>query len=116
MADKDGGLTDWNTNCRRLFALGIIVLVIYCIWPIYITPLRKIPGPSSENPFYGNLGTFLLEESPDLKWIQKYGNIIKYHGLFKPSLSQIQNQEITLNHVYEYIKPPKCWLMVLNCW
>ncbi|CAG8553644.1 17825_t:CDS:2 [Rhizophagus irregularis] len=54
--------------------------------------------------------------SPDLKWIQKYGNIVKYHGLFKPSLSQIQNQEITLNHVYEYIKPPKCWLMVLNCW
>ncbi|PKC17056.1 hypothetical protein RhiirA5_406334 [Rhizophagus irregularis] len=49
--------------------------------------------------------------SPDLKWIQKYGNIVKYHGLFKPSLSQIQNQEITLNHVYEYIKPPKCWLM-----
>ncbi|CAB4485818.1 cytochrome P450 [Rhizophagus irregularis DAOM 181602=DAOM 197198] len=95
------------------FVLGTIVWVIYkiYIWPIYITPLRKIPGPSSENPFYGNLRTFLLEENPDLKWIQKYGNIVKYHGLFNQPTLVIADtkliQEITLNHVYDYITPPK---------
>ncbi|PKY41588.1 cytochrome P450 [Rhizophagus irregularis] len=95
------------------FVLGTIVWVIYkiYIWPIYITPLRKIPGPSSENPFYGNLRTFLLEENPDLKWIQKYGSIVKYHGLFNQPTIVIADtkliQEITLNHVYDYIKPPK---------
>ncbi|CAB4407918.1 unnamed protein product [Rhizophagus irregularis] len=72
---------------------------------------RKIPGPSSENPFYGNLRTFLLEENPDLKWIQKYGSIVKYHGLFNQPTIVIADtkliQEITLNHVYDYIKPPK---------
>ncbi|CAB5352851.1 unnamed protein product [Rhizophagus irregularis] len=96
-----------------LFVLGTIVWVIYkiYIWPIYITPLRKISGPSSENPFYGNLRTFLLEENPDLKWIQKYGNIVKYHGLFNQPTLVIADtkliQEITLNHVYDYITPPK---------
>ncbi|CAB4383836.1 unnamed protein product [Rhizophagus irregularis] len=95
------------------FVLGTIVWVIYkiYIWPIYITPLRTIPGPSSENPFYGNLRTFLLEENPDLKWIQKYVNIVKYHGLFNQPTLVIADtkliQEITLNHVYDYIKPPK---------
>ncbi|PKY19074.1 cytochrome P450 [Rhizophagus irregularis] len=93
--------------------IGTIVWVIYkiYIWPIYITPLRKISGPSSENPFYGNLRTFLLEENPDLKWIQKYGNIVKYHGLFNQPTLVIADtkliQEITLNHVYDYITPPK---------
>ncbi|RGB39338.1 hypothetical protein C1646_690123, partial [Rhizophagus diaphanus] len=32
------------------------------IWPIYITTLRKIPGPPSECLFYGNYKTFMKEE------------------------------------------------------
>ena len=46
------------------FVLGIIGWVTYklYIWPYYISPLRKVPGPPSENPIYGNFKTILLEE------------------------------------------------------
>ena len=38
------------------FVLGVIVWAIYkiYIWPFYISPLRKIPGPPSKNLIYGN--------------------------------------------------------------
>jgi hypothetical protein len=44
--------------------LGIIGWITYkiYIWPNYISPLRKIPGPPSENPFFGNIKTFMKEE------------------------------------------------------
>jgi hypothetical protein len=39
------------------FVLGITGWITYKIFirPFYVSPLRKIPGPSSEGPFYGNL-------------------------------------------------------------
>ncbi|CAB4437625.1 unnamed protein product [Rhizophagus irregularis] len=46
---------------------------------------------------------------PQLRWIKKYGNVIKYHGLFnKPTLLIADTklvQEITLNKPYDFIKP-----------
>jgi hypothetical protein len=46
------------------FVLGITGWITYkiFIWPFYVSPLRKIPGPSSEGPFYGNLKEFLSED------------------------------------------------------
>jgi hypothetical protein len=45
------------------FVLGIIGWVTYrlYIWPFYISPLGKIPGPPSDNPFYGNIRSFFSE-------------------------------------------------------
>jgi hypothetical protein len=39
------------------FVLGFIGWFIYkvYIWPYYLSPLRKIPGPSTSNPFYDSL-------------------------------------------------------------
>jgi hypothetical protein len=39
------------------FVLGTIGWVTYkvFIWPYYVSPLRKIPGPSTSNPFYDSL-------------------------------------------------------------
>ena len=47
-----------------IFVLGVIGWITYkiYIWPIYITPLRKIPGPPSANPIFGNIMTLLSEE------------------------------------------------------
>ncbi|RGB30204.1 cytochrome P450 [Rhizophagus diaphanus] len=93
------------------FILGIIGWITYkiYIWPVYITPLKKIPGPPSENLFYGNFKTILTEEHTRFKWVQKYGNIIKYHGLFNQPVLLISDtkiiQDILLNHVYDFIKP-----------
>jgi hypothetical protein len=45
-----------------LGGIGWITYKIY-IWPVYITPLRKIPGPSSsESLFFGNIKTLLIQE------------------------------------------------------
>ncbi|GET00322.1 cytochrome P450 [Rhizophagus clarus] len=94
------------------FILGVLGWVTYkvYIWPIYITPLRKIPGPPSKSLIFGNVNTLLTEEDTQLKWIQKYGKVIKYHGLFNQPTLIISDtkiiQDITLNQVYEFIKPP----------
>jgi hypothetical protein len=44
--------------------LGFIGWATYkiFIWPFYVSPLRKIPGPPSENPLFGNLKALLTEE------------------------------------------------------
>ncbi|CAB4433322.1 unnamed protein product [Rhizophagus irregularis] len=93
-----------------LGGIGWITYKIY-IWPVYITPLRKIPGPSSsESLFFGNIKTLLIQEDAQLNWVQKYGNILKYHGLFNQPALLISDtkiiQDITLNRVYDFIKPP----------
>ena len=50
-----------------LFVLGVIGWVTYkiYIWPFYISPLRKIPGPSSANPFFGNIATIITKKVKD---------------------------------------------------
>jgi hypothetical protein len=46
------------------FVLGVIGWAIYkiFIWPLYISPLRKVHGPPSENILFGNFKTLLSEE------------------------------------------------------
>ncbi|PKC09567.1 cytochrome P450 [Rhizophagus irregularis] len=95
--------------------LGFIGWVTYklFIWPFYISPLRKIPGPPSESIIFGNFKSILSKEEPFLEWIQKYGNIVKYNGTFnRPNIVIADTkiiQDITLNHVYDFIKPPEMW-------
>ena len=52
------------TSLVFIFLLGAIGWFIYkvYIYPYYISLLRKIPGPPSENPIYGNLKTFSTDE------------------------------------------------------
>jgi hypothetical protein len=47
-----------------LFVLGVIGWAIYkiFIWPFYISPLRKVPGPPPENILFGNFKSLLSEE------------------------------------------------------
>ncbi|RIA87211.1 cytochrome P450 [Glomus cerebriforme] len=96
------------------FILGIIGWIAYkiYIWPYYISPLRKIPGPPSENLFYGHIRTIMTEESsePQLRWVKQYGNIVKFHGMFNEPNILVADpkiiQEITVNQVYDYVKAP----------
>ncbi|GBB94346.1 hypothetical protein RclHR1_02340003 [Rhizophagus clarus] len=95
--------------------LGVIGWITYkmLVWPFYISPLRKIPGPPCENLFTGNLRTLMTEEpgfdEPQHRWVKKYGNIVKYHGLFnEPTLYVADSkiiQEITLSKTYDFVKP-----------
>ncbi|GBB91254.1 hypothetical protein RclHR1_18400003 [Rhizophagus clarus] len=94
-----------------LGGLGWVTYKVY-IWPVYITPLRKIPGPPSESLFFGNFKRFFTEftdEDMQFKWIQKYGKVLKFYGIFNQPVLLISDtkivQDITLNHVYDFIKP-----------
>ncbi|CAB4437626.1 unnamed protein product [Rhizophagus irregularis] len=57
---------------------------------------------------------------PQLRWIKKYGNVIKYHGLFnKPTLLIADTklvQEITLNKPYDFIKPYNASVTSKKCY
>jgi hypothetical protein len=47
-----------------IFVLGVIGWITYkiYIWPFYVSPLRKIPGPPSDNPVLGNLKSLIRGE------------------------------------------------------
>ena len=49
------------TSLVNLLVLGVIGWITYkiYIWPFYISPLRKIPGPPSDNPIFGNLQSLI---------------------------------------------------------
>ena len=52
------------TSLVSYFVLVVIGWATYktYIWPFYISPLRKIPGPPSDNPLFGNFKSLLTEE------------------------------------------------------
>ncbi|CAI2167898.1 11269_t:CDS:2, partial [Funneliformis geosporum] len=94
------------------FVFGLIGWVTYILYisPYYISPLRKLPGPPSDNLLFGNFQSFITKGSgePQLGWIKKYGNFVKFHGIFnQPNILVTDTkiiQEITLNQVYDYPK------------
>ncbi|PKK69239.1 cytochrome P450 [Rhizophagus irregularis] len=94
------------------FVLGVIGWVIYklFIWPFYVSPLGKVPGPPPDSILLGNFKSLLTEEDIHVEWVQKYGNIVKFNGVFnRPAIFVADTkiiQDMTLNHVYDYIKPP----------
>ncbi|PKY39665.1 cytochrome P450 [Rhizophagus irregularis] len=99
----------------KFFLLGVIGWITYkiFIWPYYVSPLRKIPGPPSDNPYFGNVQSLMTKRSdfidPQLKWIKKYGNVVKYHELFNRPVLFVADpkiiQEITLSKTYDFVKP-----------
>ncbi|CAG8649699.1 10341_t:CDS:2, partial [Racocetra fulgida] len=80
------------------------------IYPLYLSPLRKIPGPPVDNFILGHYATFLkkgLGES--LAHLAKqYGGIVRYHALFNKPYLLISDpklvQKVLINHSYDYAK------------
>ncbi|GBC03524.1 hypothetical protein RclHR1_05180001 [Rhizophagus clarus] len=106
-------MLDWSfLACSLLFGiLGWFTYKTY-IWPFYISPLRKIPGPSSESLIFGHFGPLFAEESgePQIRWVKKYGNILKYHGVLNRPFILVTDtkiiQDIVVNQAYDFPKPP----------
>ncbi|RGB32159.1 cytochrome P450 [Rhizophagus diaphanus] len=90
--------------------LGWFTYKVY-IWPYYISPLRKIPGPPSESFIFGNFIKLFAEESgePQIRWVKKYGSILKYYGVLNKPIILVTDtkaiQDIALNQAYDYPKP-----------
>ncbi|KAF0380802.1 cytochrome P450 [Gigaspora margarita] len=59
-------------------------------YPLYLSPLRKIPGPPVNNFILAHFASFLNQAVGDAHdyLAKKYGGIARYHGLFnKPHIS-----------------------------
>lgn len=88
--------------------------------PNFISPLRHIPGPPNESkynkyrlPFVGNFLDILVEEAgvPHRQWIEEYGPIVCYRGLFNNQRVIIADpkaiQHVFNTHSYKYKKPSR---------
>ncbi|CAG8616198.1 14678_t:CDS:2 [Cetraspora pellucida] len=94
----------------------VIVTFVSCvlykcyIYPFYLSPLRKIPGPPFENLFIGNYASFLKKE-PAKAFIQlkkQYGGIVRYHSLLNRPHIMISDpklvQQVLVNRSYDFSK------------
>ncbi|RHZ54739.1 hypothetical protein Glove_423g12 [Diversispora epigaea] len=100
----------------ELTILLVVLLVGYytykwIIYPLYLSPLCKIPGPPSDHFLLGNFIKLMTEEIgiPQIKWTKDYGEIICYRGLLNEPRIAITNlqalQKVLVSDVYDYHKP-----------
>ncbi|CAG8659584.1 1327_t:CDS:2 [Funneliformis caledonium] len=80
------------------------------IYPLYLSPLCKIPGPPPDNFLLGNLIQIIKLEVgiPHIAWTEKYGGVIMYRGLFNKQRIFMTDAK-ALQRVmtsYDYPKPP----------
>jgi len=72
-----------NTTTYLVVATFIIGYYTYkwIIYPLYLSPLSKMPGPS---PDHFLLGSFwkMIEPTGGVDWAEKYGNVYRCYGLF----------------------------------
>jgi len=87
-------------------------------YPRFLSPLRFIPGPPNKSkhnkyglPFLGNFLDVIKDDAgaAHLRWIEQYGGILRYHGLFGAQTVLIADPK-AINHVfnthtYEYFRP-----------
>lgn len=61
--------------------LAVCALYFMLIYPYFLSPLRKVPGPSS-NPLFGQLPELLRNEPgiPMREWVKKYGSAVRHVG------------------------------------
>ena len=74
----------------KWFAFALFFYVNYRIayrlvlWPYFLSPLRRVPGPPLGNPLTGHFPTILKEAAgvPQRRWLNKYGPVIRAVGPF----------------------------------
>ncbi|CAG8695500.1 34193_t:CDS:2 [Gigaspora margarita] len=99
-------------NQYLILAVALVgyVLYKYHIYPLYLSPLRKIPGPPVSNFILGHYATFLKNGlGYALAHLAKqYGGIVRFHGLFNKPYILIADsklaQKILVNHPYDYLR------------
>ncbi|CAG8647251.1 22755_t:CDS:2 [Cetraspora pellucida] len=78
------------------------------IYPLYLSPLRKIPGPPSENIILGHYATFLKGDHGIAfsHLTKQYGGIVRYHSLLNETHILITDpklvQMIMISRAYEF--------------
>ncbi|RIB27825.1 cytochrome P450, partial [Gigaspora rosea] len=97
------------------YLVAIVTLVSYIlykcyIYPLYLSSLRKIPGPPVGNLILGHYDSFLNQSLGEalVYLANQYGAIVRYHSLFNQPYILISDpkllQEVLVNHSYDYPK------------
>ncbi|RIB00805.1 cytochrome P450 [Gigaspora rosea] len=87
--------------------VGYIFYKCY-IHPLYLSPLRKIPGPSSDNFIFGHHASFLNFSRGEAfaSLTKKYGRMFRYHSIFNQPHVVITDptlaQQILITRTYDY--------------
>ncbi|KAF0556966.1 cytochrome P450 [Gigaspora margarita] len=94
------------------------ILYKYYIYPLYLSPLLKIPGPPVDNFISGHLGSLLKDKQGEVftHLAKQYGRIVRYHALLnKPYLLIFDQQlvhQILITRPYEFPKLSFNYVMV----
>ncbi|KAL9708590.1 hypothetical protein Ac2012v2_008259 [Leucoagaricus gongylophorus] len=72
----------------RQVVIGVSVYLVYLIlrrliiWPFFLSPLRKLPGPPVGNLILGQSRTIINSETgiPQREWVKQYGPIVRIVG------------------------------------
>ncbi|CAG8710361.1 2859_t:CDS:2, partial [Racocetra persica] len=91
-------------------AIAVVSYILYkCyIYPLYLSPLRKVPGPPVDNFILGHYASLLNKNIKEAfsHLVKQYGGIVKYHGLLNKPYILVSDpklvQEILSSHSYEY--------------
>ncbi|KAF0546601.1 cytochrome P450 [Gigaspora margarita] len=102
-------------SLSNLLGCAIIVLIGYFIYkfniyPLYLSPLCKIPGPPVKNFFYGNVRVFEDSELGErlVNWEKQYGSLFRIHGFLNRTFIVTTDPKVVQNimttHAYDYRK------------
>ena len=105
----------------RSFALGLACYTVFWSWlfPIYLSPLRKIPTVPGF-PLWGHFRSIISHEVgvPQREWHKKYGPIVRYFFPFGSERLSIADNDalrhMTLKNAYNYPKPVRAKLWMLR--
>ncbi|OJD17118.1 hypothetical protein AJ78_02762 [Emergomyces pasteurianus Ep9510] len=106
-------------NCQLfwpLFIIQYVALKIYCIWiyPLMVSPLRSLPGPSYAQCLVGQTYNQITASSPNsiaLTWMKKYpdADLIRCFAPGSHELVLVNSprafREVTFTHAYAFAKP-----------
>ncbi|KAB8337073.1 hypothetical protein FH972_021377 [Carpinus fangiana] len=99
----------------RLFLINVALLATYrwLIYPFFLSPLRKLPGPKGGNLFLGH-GMLQFSKPPGdhlRKWVNSIPNdgLLRFRGFFNqdiliPTTHETLKQVLS-DHTYDYVKP-----------
>ncbi|CAG8487485.1 9155_t:CDS:1 [Cetraspora pellucida] len=110
-------ISSFDILCSKMYSYlaAIIAIIGYAfykcyIYPLYLSPLRKIPGPPVENVILGHYASFLNKDQGEaLVYLSRqYGGMVKYHGLLNAPNIVISDpqlvQQVLVTRSYEYPK------------
>ncbi|CAJ0903116.1 12257_t:CDS:2 [Entrophospora sp. SA101] len=87
------------------------------VYPLYLSPLSKIPGPRPDHFLLGNLLKIIKPES-GVKWAEKYGTVYRCYGLLNVPkvfiLDEKNIQKVLVSDAYAKFGKRKGFLGFLN--